>query len=132
MNQDERPTLITVPTELERNDVWMDLFIWATPMISTWYVVGTLGWPLWPFVPVLIMVTVYVLTGEPVADAVAIPLVGGIASGMRSKLGLRRAHEWLLAFGHYTVVRTIPDLLSWWQSSPSVPVAAKYPRIMVG
>lgn len=94
---DDRPTLITVPTELERADVFWDLaalFITVIIVWQFWLADVSILWML----PLILLVAVWSLTGEPATD---VPYVGAIANGLRSKLGLRRAHEWVLAFLHY-------------------------------
>jgi hypothetical protein len=47
------------------------------------------------------------------AGAGDLPVIGGLAAGLRSKLGLRGAHEWLAAYWHYFRVRQWPDFQHW-------------------
>jgi len=93
---EDRPHLIIVPTELERQDAFYDAAVLGFTVLAVWQLAlyGLLLWSL----PALVLVLVWMLTGEPAAD---VPFVGAIASGLRSKIGLRRAHEWLLAWMHY-------------------------------
>ncbi len=113
----ERPVTIVVPTELSRADGFFDLAFLVGVGLAAWWL-ALRGVPLWLFVPVLGGLSIFVLTGEPAGD---IPFLGALAAGLRSKLGLRRAHEWVEAWWHYTNVRTIPDFLNWssttWQNS---------------
>jgi hypothetical protein len=122
---DDRPATITIPTELERADAFWGFAVCATTVLAAktaleWGV----PWP-WLVLPVLV-VMVWWLTGEGAGDT---PWIGAIAAGLRSKLGLRRAHEWALAFSHFFEVRIIPDWRAWAASSPSKPVAPVYRRI---
>lgn len=98
MNE-ERQTLVIVPTELERRDAILDFAAFATPVLVIWWVANQYGWhtALW-FLPVLPPVWIWALSGEPLAD---MQYIGAVASGVRNIFGWRRAHEWLFAFGHY-------------------------------
>lgn len=96
-DQFERPQLVTVPTELDRSDAFFDCAILAGAVLIMWDAILN-GVPWQWLVPGVLIVAIWTLTGEPAAD---VPFIGAIAAGLRSKLGLRRAHEWLLAFGHF-------------------------------
>jgi hypothetical protein len=113
----EQPAIVTVPTEMARQDGFIDSAILLGSALAVWWF-ALRGVPVWLFVPPMLCLSVFVLTGEPAGD---VPFVGAIASGLRSKLGMRRAHEWCLAFLHYTAVRTWPDFRKWsnttWQNS---------------
>jgi hypothetical protein len=113
----ERPVTNVVPTELSRADGFFDLaFLFGMGLAAWWLALRGVPW--WMFVPVLTPPSLEVLSGEPAGD---IPFLGALAAGLRSKLGLRRAHEWVAAWLHYTRVRTWPDFLNWssttWQNS---------------
>lgn len=103
---DERPDTVTIPTELERADAFFDSAILMTTVLVAYWAVSVRGipWP-WLIAPVL-LVGLWSLTGEPATD---IKITGAIASGLRSKLGMRRAHEWILAWGHYVRVKLYPE-----------------------
>ncbi len=96
-DQFERPQLVTVPTELDRTDAFYDCALLAGSVLVLWDAVLN-GVPWQWLVPPVLVVAIWTLTGEPAAD---VPFIGAVAAGLRSKLGLRRAHEWLLAFGHF-------------------------------
>ena len=100
---DQRPTLVVVPTELERRNPFYDLAALAFVVIMVKYL-SQFGLHWWAL-PLVLAVAAWTLSGEPATDVV---FVGAIASGVRSKLGLRRAHEWLLAYLHYVVVAVWP------------------------
>lgn len=108
---DERPDVVTIPTELERSDAAWDIAVGLGVLLGAVYCVkppdmGGLGLP-WPFlIPPLLPVALYVLTGEYAGD---LPWIGGVASGLRSKLGARRAHEWIQAYAWYARVTLIPN-----------------------
>lgn len=105
-------TITTIPTELGRADPYFDLFVLGCAGLVTWYAYN-MG-AVWLAVPVLLVVAACVLTGEPAGD---VQIIGGVAAGLRSKLGLRRAHEWVMAFAHYFRVRIYPDWMITWQQS---------------
>jgi hypothetical protein len=102
---DERPELLTIPTELERQDAFVDLFILATYILLSWYGMQEMHLPWQPFLVGVIPLALWALTGEPAAD---VGYVGSIAAGLRNRLGSRRAHEWLLAYGHYFLLAVLP------------------------
>jgi hypothetical protein len=112
VDDEEQPTF-TIPTELERRDGWLDITILGGAVLAIWQLslglylpfVGKLTLPLTVTIPLAIPVVVEVLTGEPAGD---IQYIGALATGMRSALGLRRAHEWVFAFLHYTRVVQYP------------------------
>lgn len=97
MTDDQPSALLVVPTELGREDGFLDLAVlFASGLAAWWLVLHGVPWP-W-VIPPLVLVALWTLTGAPAAD---FPYLGAIASGLHSALGLRRAHEWLFAFGHY-------------------------------
>jgi hypothetical protein len=106
----EKPLVvtITIPTELSRGDPFGDLIILVVSLLGTWYAfnMGHVWWA----VPVLLIVTPEVLSGEPAAD---VGFIGAVAAGFRSRLGLRRAHEWIQAWAHYFRIRQWPDFQRW-------------------
>lgn len=106
---DDQPETITIPTELNRADGFYDLAALFGSGLMAWWLVSV-GAPLWLPVPFVLLIAVWTLTGEPAAD---VPYLGVVASVLRSRLGLRRAHEWLLAWGHYFRIRTWPDFKEW-------------------
>lgn len=110
---DLQPETITVPSELERGDGFVDLAALFASGLGVWY--GVLhGVPLLLMAPVVVLIAVWTLTGEPAGD---VPYLGAIAAGLRSKLGLRRAHEWALAYGHYVRLVEWPKGQERWQRS---------------
>jgi hypothetical protein len=106
----EKPLVvtITIPTELSRGDPFGDLIILVISLLGTWYAfnMGHVWWA----VPVLLIVTPEVLSGEPAAD---VGFIGAVAAGFRSRLGLRRSHEWIQAWTHYFRIRQWPDFQRW-------------------
>lgn len=114
---DDPQSPVVIPTELERRDGFLDLAAVVGMGLADWEL-WLHGLPVvWLVLPTLAVAT-WTLTGEAAAD---VPYVGAIAAGLRSKLGLRRAHEWVQAFAHYFRVRVWPDWRSWcgqsWRSS---------------
>ncbi len=107
------PPTVTVPTELERSDGFVDLSILAAAVLTMWEL-ALHDVPIWAMAPIVVLVAIFTLTGEPAAD---VPYIGAVAAGVRSKLGLRRAHEWCLAYLHYTNVVTRPRLETSWNQS---------------
>lgn len=109
----DQPQTITVPSELERGDGFLDLAALAFTGLAVWY--GFLhDVPVWLMLLPVVLVAVWTLTGEAAADT---PYLGAIAAGLRSKLGLRRASEWALAYLHYFQVAERPRLEHKWQTS---------------
>lgn len=97
MGDDERPALYTIPTELERADAYMYV---AGPLalgIAGWYF-ARLGIHLAWLIPPGLAVMLWMLSAEPVTD---LDGIGTVATWLRSKLGLRQVHEWVLAFLHF-------------------------------
>lgn len=120
---DERPDTVTIPTELERADAAWDIAVGLAVLLGVVYLVkppemGGLGLPWYFTVPPLVPLALYVLTGEYAGD---LPWIGGIAAGLRSKFGARRAHEWIGAYAHYANVTLWPNLkdrcAAFWQSA---------------
>jgi hypothetical protein len=107
----ERADIVIIPTELERADAAWDIAIGLAVVLGVVYLVkphemGGLGLPWLFIVPPLIPFALWILTGEYAGD---LPWVGGLASGLRSKFGARRAHEWILAFAWYARVTLWPN-----------------------
>lgn len=94
---DQQPALHTVPTELGRSDGFLDIAALGLTILIVWQL-ALYNVSLWLMIPFVLVVAIFTLTGEPAAD---VPYLGAVAAGLRSKLGLRRAHEWILAFWHY-------------------------------
>lgn len=109
----EQPAIVTVPTELGRADGFIDMAVLLGAGGMVWWL-ALKGIPVWAFIPALLVLAIWVLTGEPAGD---IRFVGAIASGLRAKLGMRRASEWLAAWLHYFSVRIWPDKVTQWQNS---------------
>ena len=109
---DNRPPVITVPTELDRRNAFYDLSALALVVITVKYL--SLYDLHWYAAPLVLLVGIWALSGEPAED---VAFVGVIATGVRSKLGLRRAHEWLFAWWHYFSVATLPRWRTRWQNS---------------
>lgn len=105
---DTRPVVVTVPTELSRSDPFADLSVLFLAIGATWYAANM--HVVWLAVPVLIGAAIWTLTGEPAGD---VRFIGAVATTLRSRLGLRRAHEWALAWAHYFTVKTWPDFKRW-------------------
>jgi hypothetical protein len=110
---DERSPVITVPTELDRRTPFWDFVALALSIATIWYLIQN-GYSWWWAVPIVLCVGSWSLTGEPACDVSG---VGAIASGLRSKLGMRRIHEWLMAYGHYVHVVIWPRSREQWQNS---------------
>lgn len=109
---DERSAVITVPTELDRHSPFYDLAaLGMTVVVVRWLSQFDLQWYAMPLV---LIVAAWTLSGEPATD---VPFIGMIASGIRNKLGLRRAHEWVLAYVHYISVAVVPRSRERWQNS---------------
>lgn len=120
---DERPSPIhTVPTELDRSDGFLDLAGLATTGLVAWQLI-IYGAPWWAMIPPTLVVAVWVLTGEPAAD---VPYLGALAAGLRSKLGLRRAHEWIFAAFHWWQLAVYPV----WRSDCGAFLQSSRRRIM--
>lgn len=109
---DDRPAVIVVPTELDRRNPFYDLAALAFVIIAVKYL--SLYGLHWWATPVAILVAIWALSGEPAED---VAFVGIIATGVRGKLGLRRAHEWLFAFAHYWYVAVRPRWKEQWHNS---------------
>lgn len=103
---DERQTLIIVPTELERADNIVDIGLLALPVLAIWWTYNNFG-----LTAALVMVVpavlcwIYALSGEPLSD---VRYIGAFASSVRHRFGWRRANEWLLAIGHFWYVAVWP------------------------
>jgi hypothetical protein len=108
MNTDQ-PAIITVPTQLNRTDGFIDVAALLGSGLAVWWL-ALRGVPIWAFIPILVALAIFTLTGEPAGD---VPFIGMVAAGLRSKLGLRRASEWLMAWWHYFRVRQWPDFQAW-------------------
>lgn len=108
----DRPPVITVPTELDRRHAFYDLVALALVILTVKYLSQ---FDLhWYAAPLVIIVGVWALSGEPAED---VQFVGILATGVRSKLGLRRAHEWVQAWAHYFRVAVWPRSREQWQNS---------------
>ena len=94
----DRPRLYVIPTELERQDAKLDIGILLVVLVFGWKAIDDYGVSWAPVLAVWLVVGLWSLTGEPAAD---VGWVGNLAAALRSKAGQRRAHEWLLAYGHY-------------------------------
>lgn len=110
-SENERQETITVPTELQRSDPVWDIVIGLAMVLVVIQCIkphdmGGFGLPWYVLMPLLLPVAIWVMTGEGAAD---IPYLGSVAAGLRAKFGLRRAHEWVLAYKHYVEVRIWPD-----------------------
>lgn len=105
---DDRAPILVIPTELNRSDEFWDLSVLAGTALLAWYM--ALQGLFWWSTPGLLLVAIWTLTGEAAAD---VPFLGAVAVGLRSKFGLRRAHEWVLAWGHYTLLVTWPAWRGW-------------------
>lgn len=112
---DTLPQTQTIPTELGRADVYWDLAaVFGGGLFGAWLYLYR-GVPFWMVVVALAPVAFWSLTGEPAGDVGW--GVGAIATGLRSKLGARRGHEWLLAYLHYFRVAVRPRLEHRWLTS---------------
>ena len=107
---DETPAqLFTNPTELDRHDGFIDLAVLAGAALGAWWLVLQ-GVP-WPWlVPPLLVVAIWMLSGAPAAD---VPYLGALASGVQSKLGLRRIHEWVQVIIYFWLVAHWPVWRAW-------------------
>lgn len=124
----EQPTIVTVPTELGRTDGFVDMAVLLGAGGLVWWL-ALKGIPIWAFTPFLVVLAIWTLTGEPAGD---IRFIGAIAAGLRAKLGMRRASEWLLAWLHYFSVRLWPDKVMQWQNSrlrSKIRTATSSPRL---
>lgn len=111
----EQPTTLhTVPTELERADAFYDGTLVVGFFIGAWYLNARFGVGLAWFALPFLIVSVWALTGEPAGD---VPYVGALAAGLRSKLGLRRAHEWVQVYAHYWNLAIRPVWRAHWDTS---------------
>lgn len=117
---EERP-IHTVPTELDRSDGFLDLAGLAATGLVVWQL-ALYGVPWWLMVLPTSIVAVWVLTGEPAAD---VPYLGAIAAALRSRLGLRRAHEWVFAAFHWWHLAVYPV----WRSECEAFLASSRRRI---
>lgn len=106
---DDRPIIHTIPTHLDRQDAYFDGAVLAGAVLGSWRL-WQLGIPVPVLVVPLLPILLWYITGESAAD---VPGIGNIAAGLRSKLGLRRAHEWALAAWHYFVVAVWPIWRAW-------------------
>jgi hypothetical protein len=113
VTEDQPQHVHTVPTELERSDGFIDFAVLFAMILVVWDL-ALHGVPLWASLPFVIIAAVWTLTGEPAAD---VPYIGAVAAGIRSKLGLRRAHEWVLAYLWYFRVAVWPEWRTRWQNS---------------
>lgn len=93
---EDKPELHVIPTELDRQDVYYDFAALATGVLIVWWMILN-GLGPWGSIAV-VLIGVWVLTGEAAGD---VEHVGALAAGLRSKFGLRRAHEWVLALAHF-------------------------------
>ena len=99
----EDPVIHVVPTELERKRLFPELVSFLVGLWLTYEMIQRdLGWWALPFD---IVIGLWVLSGEAAADD---NYVGALAAGLRSKLGQRRLHEWLVAAAHFWRVAILP------------------------
>jgi hypothetical protein len=108
---DQTPAVYEIPTELQRADVYAQRFVAAGLVLFSYMVRNHLGmtW-FWMSLPLPIVGAICLMTSAGAGD---LPVIGGLAAGLRSKLGLRGAHEWLAAYWHYFRVRQWPDFQHW-------------------
>lgn len=100
----------TVPTEMSRSDGIADLMaMLGSALLAAWLVMY-IHVPIWAMAPIVVAVAIFVLSGEQTGD---IRVIGVVSASLRSALGLRRIHEWLLAWWHFFQVRQWPDFKAW-------------------
>ena len=99
MPEPDRQTII-VPTYLGRRDADLDkIGLFFTGIAAYWaHQPENLGIPWEAMALPLLLIAVEVLSGE---QATEWKFLGSVATGLRSKLGHRRAHEWAQAAWHY-------------------------------
>jgi hypothetical protein len=105
-SSDERPLLVTVPTELGRENAARDVGIFVFSVLGAWMLMDNLGAPAWLVWPPVAAISLWALTGEPASD---VGFIGGTAAALRHRFGMRRAHEWVGAYAHYFRLRVWPD-----------------------
>jgi len=118
---DERD-IIEIPTELERSSEFLEYTVAAVAILSTLWMLNNghvLPFNPWYVIPPILLVAgTWVLTGEAATNWQG---VGSVATGLRNRIGLRRAHEWIQAFAHYVHLVHVPVWRAWcvafWQSS---------------
>ena len=105
---DERD-IIEIPTELERSSEFLEYTVAAVALLSTLWAINNaaiLPFSPWYVIPPMLLVAgMWVLTGEAATNWQG---VGSIATGLRNRIGLRRAHEWIQAFAHYVYLVHVP------------------------
>lgn len=102
-------TLI-IPTQLERSDPFWDIGAGIGLVLVGKYL-SDHGVSLWWMLPIALPVAAWVLTGEALTD---VPFLGAIASGLRTRLGQRRVHEWALVIAYYFTIRIWPEWTRAW------------------
>jgi hypothetical protein len=118
---DERD-IIEIPTELERSSEFLEYTVAAVAILSTLWMLNNghvLPFNPWYIIPpVLLVAGTWVLTGEAATNWQG---VGSVATGLRNRIGLRRADEWIQAFAHYVHLVHVPvwraACVACWQSS---------------
>jgi hypothetical protein len=84
---DQTPAVYEIPTELQRADVYAQRFVAAGLVLFSYMVRNHLGmtW-FWMSLPLPIVGAICLMTSAGAGD---LPVIGGLAAGLRSKLGLR-------------------------------------------
>jgi len=104
---DDKPVVITTPTLLRRVDPFWHVFAAAVAAVVSKGLVDNYGVP-WPVLILpLLAIALWSLTSEEATD---MRYIGWLASLLRSRLGQRRIHEWVLALAHYWRVAAGPRL----------------------
>lgn len=116
MTEDERPTLVTIPTEMERGDSFVVFTVGIASLLAFWWAVQQ-GVPLLWLAGPSVALSVWMLTHRATTD---VRFVGGIAVMVRNRLGERDVHEWFLALGHYINLVYVPiwraHCVAFWRS----------------
>lgn len=114
--------IIEIPTELERSSEFAEYTVAAVVLLGTlWAISNGHLLPFNPWFgipPVLVIAGLWVLTGEAATNWQG---VGKIATVLRNRIGLRRAHEWVQAFAHYVHLVHVPvwraACVAFWRSA---------------
>jgi MFS superfamily sulfate permease-like transporter len=116
VNEDNRPVVITIPTELDRSDAFIVLSVAAAVFLGCWWALQT-GFPVALVAIVARVAGAWMLTSR---SATEVRFIGSIAVFLRNKLGERDAHEWVLAFAHYVRLVHVPrwqqNIVRYWKS----------------
>jgi hypothetical protein len=129
--REDESTIVTIPTELTRRDIWWIVGIGGGIIMYSLYLMVYQGQPPALCLSAVVLTIIWMLSKRPMTEVQGF---GAFAVLMRNRLGERDIHEWVLAFLHYVNLVHVPvwrahcvafwrlcrQRIASWQAPPSV------------